>query len=155
MTATQCSRGRTPSLTHNAFCPTVGIPCRNHSRLHGDQQALCNCSRRFANARLHEYYPRQVEHMASASLLNPPEMTDHGTVASQRPHPGRTARQDCADAAHEVRHRRSWRTSDRGHGSNAVGRFGMRPLGRDFRHCRVPAGDSIVRVGLEELVGIN
>ena len=50
-------QGRTASLTHNAFCPTVGIPCRNRYRRHGNQQALCNCSRRFAIARLHEYYP--------------------------------------------------------------------------------------------------
>jgi hypothetical protein len=33
-------------------------------------------------------HPRQVKHMVSASLLNPHEMTDHGTVASQRPYPG-------------------------------------------------------------------
>jgi hypothetical protein len=72
---------------------------------HGDQQTHLQCSRRFPNSRLLEYYPRQVKHMASASLLNPPEMTDHGTVASQRPHPGqrhdktaRTPRKRCVTA---------------------------------------------------------
>ena len=72
---------------------------------HGDQQAHLQLLAAIPNARLLEYYPRQVEHMASASFLNPPEMTDHGTVASQRPHPGqrhdktaRTPRKRCVTA---------------------------------------------------------
>ncbi len=47
---------------------------------HGDQQAHLQLLAAIPNAGLLEYYPKQVKHMASASFVNPPEMTDHGTV---------------------------------------------------------------------------
>jgi L-alanine-DL-glutamate epimerase-like enolase superfamily enzyme len=47
---------------------------------HGDQQAHLQLLAAIPNGRLLEYYPKQVKHMASASFVMPPEMTDHGTV---------------------------------------------------------------------------
>jgi L-alanine-DL-glutamate epimerase-like enolase superfamily enzyme len=47
---------------------------------HGDQQAHLHVLAAIPNARLLEYYPPKVKHMASASFVNPPQMTDHGTV---------------------------------------------------------------------------
>lgn len=47
---------------------------------HGDQQAHLQLLAAIPNAGLLEYYPKQVKHMASASFVNPPEMTANGTV---------------------------------------------------------------------------
>jgi L-alanine-DL-glutamate epimerase-like enolase superfamily enzyme len=47
---------------------------------HGDQQAHLPLVAAIPNSALLEFYPTQVKEMASASFLNPIEMTDHGTV---------------------------------------------------------------------------
>jgi len=47
---------------------------------HGDQQAHLHVLAAIPNGSWLEYYPKQVKHMASASFLTPPVMTDRGTI---------------------------------------------------------------------------
>ncbi|MDR1078915.1 MAG: mandelate racemase/muconate lactonizing enzyme family protein, partial [Propionibacteriaceae bacterium] len=47
---------------------------------HGDQQTHLQLLGAIPNARLLEFYPPEIEPMQSRAYLNPPVMTDHGTV---------------------------------------------------------------------------